>query len=189
MHGGGSKSKNRVRQPNFNTSEWRSSAPGRIRAITAKRARFGLHQESLCDEPGMNGMTSSDEFDAHPENLAEYRRRMEAKYGTIAEYNRRHRTAHKSFGEVGEGLMADARASGNFAEFIEWRNFNVDRWCEAIRLISDASHSGDPDAPFSIARRSARAPSPATTTGSSSRAPASAFRRSTRRWSTSGATR
>ena len=150
MHGGGSKSKNRVRQPNFNASEWRSSAPGRIRAITAKRARFGLHQEALCDEPGMNGMTSSDEFDAHPENLAEYRRRMEAKYGTIAEYNRRHRTAHKSFADVGEGLMADARASGNFAEFIEWRNFNVDRWCEAIRLISDASHAGDPDAPFSM---------------------------------------
>ena len=150
MHGGSSKSKNRVRQPNFNTSEWRASAPKRIAAVTAKRARLGLHQQGLCDEPGLNGMTSSDEFDAHPENLVEYRRRMEAKYGTIAEYNRRHRTDHKSFADVGEGLMADARASGNFAEFIEWRNFNVDRWCEAIRLISDASHAGDPDAPFSM---------------------------------------
>ena len=150
MHGGSSKSANRVRRPNFNTSEWRASAPKRIAALTAKRAKFGLHQQGLCDEPGLNGMTSSDEFDAHPENLAEYRRRMEAKYGTITEYNRRHKTSHASFADVGEGLMADARASGNFAEFIEWRNFNVDRWCEAIRLISDASHAGDPDAPFSM---------------------------------------
>ena len=147
---GGFRQKSRVRTPNFNTEAWRVSARKHIREETARTAKFGLFQNALCDEPGLSAMTGDDELDAHPENLAEYRRRMETKYGTIMEYNRRHKTAHRSFADVGECLQSDARASGNPAEFIEWRNFNVDRWCEAIRLVSDAARIGDPNVPFSM---------------------------------------
>ena len=142
--------KSNVRAQNFNTAKWRAEKPASVRGATAKTAKFGLFQNALCDEPNFVKPGSDKELDAHPENLAEYRRRMEAKYGTIAEYNRRHLTAHKSFEDLGQALQADARASGKFAEFIEWRNFNVDRWCEAIRLVSDAARAGDPDTPFSM---------------------------------------
>ena len=144
------KSNGNIRNPSLNTARWRGSKRGQVRELTEKRAKYGLFQNALCDEPNLSGWAGSDEVDAHPENLAEYRVRMERKYGTIAEYNRRHGTAHKSFADVGQGLLADARASGVPAEFIEWRNFNVDRWVEAIRLVSDGSHDGDPDTPFSI---------------------------------------
>ena len=142
--------KSRVRAQNFNTAKWRAEKPASVARRVAPTAKFGLFQNALCDEPNFSHVNGSSELDAHPENLAEYRRRMEAKYGTIAEYNRRHKTAHGSFADVGEGLMADARASGNPAEFIEWRNFNVDRWCEAIKVVSDAARAADPDAPFSM---------------------------------------
>ena len=142
--------KSNVRAQNFNTAKWRAEKPASVRSKTAKTAKFGLFQNALCDEPNLSRPGNADELDAHPENLAEYRRRMEAKYGTIAEYNRRHATSHASFADLGQTLQADARASGNPAEFIEWRNFNVDRWCEAIRLVSDAAREGDPDTPFSM---------------------------------------
>ncbi len=142
--------KSNVRAQNFNAAKWRAEKPVSVRKKTAATAKFGLFQYVLCDEPNLSRPGSADELDAHPENLAEYRRRMEAKYGTIAEYNRRHLTAHKSFEDLGQALQADARASGKFAEFIEWRSFNVDRWCEAIRLVSDSAREGDPDTPFSM---------------------------------------
>ncbi|MBQ6915773.1 MAG: hypothetical protein IJQ65_08625, partial [Kiritimatiellae bacterium] len=142
--------KSNVRAQNFNTAKWRAEKPASVRKTTSKTAKFGLFQNALCDEPNFSRPGSAYELDAHPENLADYRRRREAKYGTIAEYNRRHLTAHKSFADLGQALQADARASGKFAEFIEWRDFNVDRWCEAIRLVSDSAREGDPDTPFSM---------------------------------------
>ena len=146
----GKPQKNNVRFPNFNAKEWRSTKKEQVRRTTSATARFGLFQNVLCDEPQLVREGRADEVDAHPENLAEYRLRMEKKYGTIGEYNRRHCTSHKSFADLNQTLQADARASGNPAEFIEWRNFNVDRWCEAIRLVADGAKEGDADAPFSI---------------------------------------
>ena len=100
---------------------------------------LGVIYATICDEPGMIGMNDSSEVDEHPDNIAEYRVRMKAKYGTIAEFNRRMGTAYDSFDQVKPGRLAQARKSGKYGEFIEWRNFNVDRWCEAVKLSSDAT--------------------------------------------------
>ena len=152
--GGGRIKDGNVRVPNFNNAAWRERERPMVAKKAKNQAKYGLHQYALRDEPNLSNWVGSNEVDGHPENLAEYRRRMEAKYGTIAEYNRRHKTAHKSFADVGQGLLADARASGVPAEFIEWRSFNVDRWVEALRLVSDAAHESDPDVPFSIGEAS-----------------------------------
>ena len=142
--------KSNVRMPNFNTAKWRQERPTVVREICARRAKYGILDNGLCDEPNLSRPGSADEVDAHPENLAEYRVRMARKYGTIAEYNRRHQTDYARFDDLGQTLQADARKTGKFAEFIEWRNFNVDRWVEAIRLVSDAARASDPDALFTM---------------------------------------
>lgn len=142
--------KSNVRTPNFNTAAWRQERTPKVRALCAGRAKYGILDNALCDEPNLSYPGRADEVDAHPENLAEYRARMARKYGTIAEYNRRHETAHASFADLGQTLQADARKSGKYAEFIEWRNFNVDRWVEAIRSVSDASKASDPSVLFTM---------------------------------------
>ena len=143
----GWKQKTNVRTPNFNTGKWRAEKPASVRRAVERTREYGLLNHALCDEPNLSAALTADEVDAHPENLVEYRIRMERKYGTIAKYNRRHGTAHKSFADLGQALQADARKTKKYAEFIEWRNFNVDRWCEAIRLVSDNARAVD-DAPF-----------------------------------------
>ena len=142
--------KSNVRTPSFNTAAWRQDRSAKVRELCARRARYGILDNGLCDEPNLSRPGTADEVDAHPENLAEYRVRMARKYGTIAEYNRRHQTAHASFADLGQTLQADARKSGRYAEFIEWRNFNVDRWVEAIRLVSDAAKASDSDVLFTM---------------------------------------
>ena len=139
--------KSNIREPNFNTRHFRENKPKAVRRDAARTREYGITDSSLCDEPNLT--QGATEVDAHPENLAEYRVRMEKKYGTIAEYNRRHETSHTSFADLDQALQADARKTKKYAEFIEWRNFNVDRWCEAIRLISDNARAVD-DAPFTM---------------------------------------
>ena len=146
----GRKQKSNVRAQNFNTRKWREERPVGVRKCVKGTREYGLLDYALCDEPNLSHPGTADELDAHPENLAEYRVRMERKYGTIAEYNRRHETAHRSFADLDQALQADARATKKYAEFIEWRNFNVDRWCEAIKLVSDTAREVDPDAPFTM---------------------------------------
>ena len=111
--------------------------------LASEARRFGPIAYAVCDEPNLSLRFTKDEPDEEPENVAEFRRRMEVKYGTLAEYNRRHRTSHASFVGIGPVRIEDARRTGNFAEYVEWRNFNVDRWCEAIKVVADAGGEAD----------------------------------------------
>ena len=145
---GSPSAKDNIRTPVFNTPEARK----RIRTMALNWAktnrRWGGMYGSFSDEARLapDGM----EVDAHPENLKVYRAWMARKYGTIAEYNRRHRTRHASFADLGQTLLKDARAATNAAEFIEWRNFNVDRWVEVIREVGDAITEVDPEVLYSF---------------------------------------
>ena len=139
------KLKTRTRVPNVNTAEARRGMDALARRHGRAFRKYGPVQAYIQDEAELQRYFAADEVDAHPENVAAYRVRMAEKYGTIEEYNRRHKTSHASFDEVGEALLADARATGNFSEFVEWRAFNVDRWCEAIRVMCDGARAECPD--------------------------------------------
>ena len=145
---GGPTAKDNIRSPIFNTPEARRRIREKALGWAKTNRRWGGMYGSFSDEAalGPNNM----EVDAHPENLKVYRTWMERKYGTIAEYNRRHRTNHASFADLGQTLLKDARAAKNAAEFIEWRTFNVDRWVEVIREVGDAIKEVDPKVLYSL---------------------------------------
>ena len=133
-----------VRKQQFNSAESRGKIGKIVSESVRSRRQYGPLFCTLCDEPGLSRKGEGDELDSHPENLAEYRRRMEKKYGTIEKFNNVCSTNYKSFHELNHGLIADARKSSNFVEFIEWRNFNTDRWVEAIKFVADTAKANDP---------------------------------------------
>ena len=140
-----------VRMGGINTEKGRAKM---LRYATAKAkgaAPYGVTQYMVTDEPNFTLRHTTDELDEEPENIAEYRKRMAGKYGSIGSFNARHQTAYSAFEELKPGRIADARRTGNFGEYIEWRNFNVDRWCEALKEISDAAKGQDPTARVSLA--------------------------------------
>lgn len=145
---GGPTAKDNIRSPVFNTPEARKRIREKALKWAENNKKWGGMYGSFSDEAalGPNGM----EVDAHPENLKVYRAWMERKYGTIAEYNRRHRSNHASFADLNQTLLKDARAAKNAAEFVEWRNFNVDRWVEVIREVGDAIKEVDPKVLYSL---------------------------------------
>ena len=139
-----------IRYPQFNTPESRKKIQENVRRRAAASRRIGVIQDGVCDEPGLIYMNDSIEVDEHPANIAEYRIRMKNKYGSIEKFNRRMGSAYESFDQLKPGRMAEARKTGRYGEFIEWRNFNVDRWCEAIKLVADAAKAGDPNSSLSL---------------------------------------
>lgn len=128
----------------INTAAARETIAKHARRVAKDAAPYGPVGYTVCDEPNLVTRFSPDEPDEEPENVAEFRVRMKRKYGTLGEYNRRHGTKRASFAEIGPVRLADARKTRNFAEYVEWRNFNVDRWCEALKLMTDAGKAVDP---------------------------------------------
>ncbi len=139
-----------IRRPSLNTAAARESIAMRAENAAREQRIWGVVHTSVCDEPNLAHPSSSFEVDAHPENIQEYQKRMQQKYGSIENFNRHCDTEYRSFAELKEVLTQEARLRNNFAEFIEWRNFNTDRWIEAIRLVSDSGKKGDPGSALSL---------------------------------------
>ncbi len=142
--------KNNIRAQQFNTQKAHKDLADRAEKSARKDRRLGVVHDAVCDEPNLVRPGTGAELDEHPENVAEFRKRMEAKYGTIGQYNKRMGTVLKSFDEIAPARMKEARSTGRFGEFIEWRNFNTDRWCEIIRTVSDGAAKGDPNSALSL---------------------------------------
>jgi len=140
---------NNVRHPNFNTPDAYRRISASVERNTQIGRHFGYVHTAVCDEPYL-GSNSQDEFDAAPENVAEYRRRIKLRYGTIEAFNRCAGTSFRNFDDLCAITASEARKEKRFAEFIEWRNFNTDRWSEIIRVISDAAKKGDPNSVLSL---------------------------------------
>ncbi|MBO5940287.1 MAG: beta-galactosidase trimerization domain-containing protein, partial [Kiritimatiellae bacterium] len=143
-------SNNRSTYGAINTKKAREMISQLAQDTSKRYAKYGPIAYTVCDEPNLSLRFTKDEPDEEPENILEYRRRMEVKYATIDEYNRRHRTSHASFADIGPVRIEDARRTGNFAEYVEWRNFNTDRWVEAIKVVADGGKKTDPTLRLSL---------------------------------------
>ena len=139
-----------IRQRQFNTEKARKYLSEAAARSAQEHRYLGIVQDSIGDEPGLINHSSSLEFDEHPENIAVYRKRMEVKYKTIENFNNLMGTAYQSFRDLKPGRIKEARAKGKFGEFMEWRNFNVDRWVEAIKIVADSSKKADPNSLLSL---------------------------------------
>ncbi len=144
--------KNNTRQPSLKDPGFAGETMDRVREQAVRDLKYGPFAVQVVDEPDLTGYIGDSmvEIDADPGNLKIYRERMKNKYGTIEKFNERCSTNYGSFDELGLVLTADVRKRENFAEFIEWRNYMVDTWVEAFRLVSDTYHSSNPGVPVSM---------------------------------------
>ena len=143
--------KGNIRLGGMNTKKGRQSMRRYASSVAKRASPYGVTQYTVTDEPNFTLRYTTDELDENPENIDEYRLRMQRKYSSIEEFNKRHQTDYAAFKDIRPGKLLDARKSGRYAEYIEWRNFNVDRWCEAIKEITDEAKKADPSACVSLA--------------------------------------
>lgn len=145
--------KDNIRRPSLNDPAVMKKIEARCTRYAEKEQKYGLLFASVTDEAGLSSRQwplDSGEVDAHPENLREYRKRMQAKYGSIDRFNAQCGTAYKNFDELRPVLTSETRKRNNYAEFIEWRNYNSDRWTETIARLGQITREHDPEMPLCL---------------------------------------
>ncbi|MBP5182837.1 MAG: hypothetical protein J6331_07420 [Lentisphaeria bacterium] len=135
----------------LNTAAARKS----IETNTAKNAermkKYGIFCAGQVDEAEYATPHSLLEPDTTEENVAEYRKRMKEEYkGDIALFNRRSGSSYASFDELKPCFVEEVRKKGNFGEYVQWREFNADRWIEAHRLSFETLKKVDPTAHYQL---------------------------------------
>ncbi|OQC12151.1 MAG: hypothetical protein BWX73_03091 [Lentisphaerae bacterium ADurb.Bin082] len=144
------KQESKIRKPEINSVKAREEIVEQTERAIREGRFVGAISCNLCDEPAFSPKNESDELDSHPDNIAEYRKRMKEQFDTIEKFNEICKSSYKSFDEIAPAFIADARKSRNFTEFILWRNYNTDRWCEVLKLMSDIAKKFDPGIRLSI---------------------------------------
>lgn len=139
-----------IRQPSLRDPQVLKKMVDRVKARAKADRKYGPFAAQVVDEPDSTSRHFLAEIDAHPESLKIYRQRMRKKYGSIDRFNQRCSTGYMNFDEIGLVLTEDARRRENFAEFVEWRNYMVDTWVEAFRLVADSYHAVNPDVLISM---------------------------------------
>ncbi len=139
-----------IRQPSLRDPKVLEGIVNNVKTRAESDRKYGPFTALIVDEPDLAPSFDLIEVDAHPESLKVYRQRMQEKYGSIERFNQRCSTGYKNFDEIGLVLTKDIRQRENFAEFIEWRNYMVDTWVEAFRLVADSYHAINPDVPISM---------------------------------------
>ena len=96
---------------------------------------------SLGDENGFNyeaGFGASD--------LPAFRKFIAKKYGTIAKYNKEHKTSYKSFAEVPHLTLKDAKAAGNYPAWFDHREYMERMYADSHNFARKVIREKNPDA-------------------------------------------
>ena len=147
------KPENGVRQPSLADPVLWNKIEKNVRRLDRKEYHYGLTFAGIVDEAGLSSRMwkiDTEEVDCHPLNVQAYRKAMEKKYGTIAAFNAMCGTNYSSFAELGPIFTTKARSRKNFAEFIEWRNYNTDHWISKIRRLRTIMDETDPELPLCL---------------------------------------
>ena len=147
------KPENGVRVPSLADPKVWNKIEKTIRSYDKEEYHYGLTFAGIVDEAGLSSRMwkiDTEEVDCHPLNVAAYRKAMEAKFKTIAAFNKMCSTNYSSFNDLKPIVTTQARSRKNFAEFILWRNFNTDTWISKIRRIRTIMDETDPNYPLCL---------------------------------------
>jgi hypothetical protein len=126
-----------VRNPSFSDAAFLDEQRKKIAAWSHSMAPYSPLTMSLGDETSLTSYRAEFDFDFHPENVRAFRERLKAKFGDVAAMNAALGTAWTSFDDGAPPLTADARKSGAWALWNEWREHNDDLWTGAFAFYRD----------------------------------------------------
>jgi hypothetical protein len=139
-----------VRDPSFADPAFldrqRSAFSGWAKAM----APYSPLTMSLGDETSLTSYVTEFDFDFHPENLRTFRQKMKAKFGDVAAMNAALGCAWASFDEGLPPTTAEARKSGKWGLWSEWRDHNDELWTGAFQFYRDVMRKEYPPTRLSV---------------------------------------
>ena len=138
-----------VRKPSFADPEELAKRHKEVLDRLSKLEKFKPLSGIIADETSLTSYTAAFDFDFHPANIAAFRNKLEARFKTVAAMNRALKTSAASFADVMPPTTAEAKASGNWGLWNEWRAHNDDEWTQAMQNYADWFNEACPGLRFS----------------------------------------
>lgn len=126
-----------VRDPSLADPRFLAEQRRKIEAWTQSMAPYSPLTMSLGDETSLTSYTAEFDYDFHPENLRAFREKLRAKFGSPEAMGAALGGSWTSFETVEPPTTADARKSGNWGLWNEWRDHNDDQWTGAFAFYRD----------------------------------------------------
>jgi hypothetical protein len=139
-----------VRNPSFSDAAFLEDQRKKIAAWSRSMTPYSPLTMSLGDETSLTSYRAEFDFDFHPDNVRAFRERMKAKFGDVAAMNEALGTSAPSFDDLAAPLTADAKKSGNWALWNEWRDHNDDLWTGAFAFYRDEMRKQYPATRLSV---------------------------------------
>jgi hypothetical protein len=139
-----------VREPSFADRAFLDKQRPIIAGWAKSMAPYAPLTMSLGDETSLTSYVTEFDFDFHPENLRTFRAKMKAAFGDVAAMNAALGSGWTSFEEGMPPTTADARKSGNWGLWNEWRDHNDDLWTAAFAFYRDAMSKDYPPTRLSV---------------------------------------
>jgi hypothetical protein len=139
-----------VRDPSFSDTAFLDKQRAAFSGWAKAMAPYSPLTMSLGDETSLTSYVTEFDFDYHPENLRAFRQKMKTKFGDVAKMNAALGSDWKSFDEGMPPTTADARKSGNWGLWSEWRDHNDDLWTGAFAFYRDVLQKEYPPTRLSV---------------------------------------
>lgn len=121
-----------VRKPSFADPEELARRHKEVLDRFSRLGKFKPLSGIIADETSLTSYTAEFDFDFHPANIAAFRSKLEARFKDVTAMNEALKTKATSFAGVMPPTTAEAKASGNWGLWNEWRAHNDDMWTQAM---------------------------------------------------------
>ncbi|MBA2480003.1 MAG: beta-galactosidase [Planctomycetes bacterium] len=142
--------KHLIRSPSYGDDAFVAKEREQAAAIGAGLAPYAPLSMVLGDETALTMHSVDFDFDFHPGNVQHFRQHLKARFGDIAALNMAVAGAHTSFDQIVPPTSEEAKKSGNFGLWNEWRSHNDDMWAEAHGMYREALRSTFPGTRLSL---------------------------------------
>ena len=141
---------NLIREPSYADEAFVAKEREQSRKYGAELAKFSPLSMILSDETALTSYTAEFDFDFHPQNIKNFQQKLTTKFGTIDALNAALHLSAKSFETIVPPTSDEAKASGNFGLWNEWRAHNDDMWTGAFKMYGAALKETYPQSRLSV---------------------------------------
>ena len=142
--------KNLVRHPSYADKDFTAKEEAQVKKFAEGMLPFAPLSLIMSDETALTSYTRDFDYDFHPGYIAGFREKLKEKFGSLEALNAALGTTIKTFEEIQPPTADEAKASGNWGLFNEWRAYNDEMWAGAFVMYEKAMKEKYPQARLSL---------------------------------------
>jgi Beta-galactosidase trimerisation domain len=133
-----------TRSPSLDDPEVLAILASVARTAARNKAPYNMDYYFVGDEGSLTSYTDPVDFDFGPDSLANFRRWLRQRYGSLDALNRSWQSTHTSWDAVMPETTQEARRSGVYPRWADHRTYMEVSFAHAYQVVRDAVVEGDP---------------------------------------------